>query len=253
MDVLIKSNGEYERKTFGEVELVEWFKAHSTKEGDVTEEIVLFTNSEIKAANDGKIKWIMSDYSLDRDQERIDPAGWDLKNYKLNPIVLWAHNSQVPAIGKASDVRRLDGAIVGNIEFDNDDPLGALIERKVRGGYVTKGSVGFMSKKVEIIESDDKEPARLIHRKQELYEFSIVNIPSNPNAGVQLDAEPDDEKVIEELAEAMSEVKETYINTIFKDRDETSPTEVVDETSLQYMFREDDEKITIEELLYGTT
>jgi len=274
MDVLIKSNGEYEKKTFGETELVDWFKEHTTDEGDVTEDIVLFNDTEVKADGDGKIQWVMSDYSLDRDNERIDPAGWELKNYKANPIVLWGHNMWDPAIGKASNVKVKDEQLVGTIEFDLDDPLGVRIDGKVRKGIITKGSVGFRSKKIEIVEQDDKEKAELIHRKQELYEFSIVNIPSNLNARVQLSAEPEVEKDIpnaktqvvieettagknvvtfnssEELMKDLNGATDSYINTIFQDRDETSH---VDETSLQHMFKEDDDKITIEEFLNGTT
>ena len=258
MDVLIKSNGEYEKKTLDETELVDWFKEHTTDDGDVTEDIVLFNDSEVKADGDGKIQWVMSDYSLDRDNERIDPAGWELKNYRANPIVLWGHDSWTPAIGKASNVKVKDEQLIGTIEFDLDDPLGALIDGKARKGILTKGSVGFRSKKIEIVEQDDKEKADLIHRKQELYEFSVVNIPSNLNANVQLDAEPDEAKELEiDIDNVASDVgdildaeeKDSYINTILQDRDETS---LVDETSLQHMFKEDDEKITIEEFLDGT-
>jgi hypothetical protein len=50
--------------------------------------------------------------------------------------------------------------------------------------------------KVEIVDhSDDdkgakaRDETRLIHRKQELYEFSIVNIPANPSASVRREVE----------------------------------------------------------------
>ena len=47
--------------------------------------------------------WVFSTFDLDRDEERIDPDGWDLKHYQKNPVILWAHDSRIPAIGYARD------------------------------------------------------------------------------------------------------------------------------------------------------
>jgi HK97 family phage prohead protease len=188
-------------------EIVAWFKANSDKEGNVADGIVLYGDALLKAApkeaqEEELFEWVMSDYTLDRDMERIDPTGWDLKNYKKNPVVLWGHNPNIPAIGVALDagVDKERGLLTGRIKFSSKevDPFAWMIKEKIREGILKTGSVGFRPVKVEIVDQSDdgkgtkpSEQARLIHRKQELYEFSIVNIPANPNAVLRRDVNGD--------------------------------------------------------------
>jgi HK97 family phage prohead protease len=198
MIVFLKEAGTYTQKDFTGTELADWFKDHTDDSGDVTEDIVTFTECEIKAADGEGFPWVLSDMTLDRDQERIDPSGWDLKEYRKNPIVLWGHNMWEPAIGVMKNVKRPreeKGQLTGTVVFDEsgNDPLAMKVASKVRQGILSKGSVGFRTKKIEILD-DDKDGAKLIHRKQELVEFSIVNYPSNPNAQVQAGAEADERK-----------------------------------------------------------
>ena len=168
--------------------LVEWFRKNTDSAGNVTKGIIIFQDVILKAAGAGAIPWVMSDFSIDRDLERIDPAGWDLKSFKRNPIVLWSHDHMRPAIGAVDNPRVKDGQLIGQVRFSSKeiDPFAGMIDAKVREGIITTGSVGFKSRKVEILD-DPKATETLIHRQQELYEFSIVNIPSNTNAM----AEPD--------------------------------------------------------------
>ena len=126
--------------------------------------------------------WVFSTFDLDRDDERIDPAGWDLKHYRKNPVILWAHDSRIPAIGISQDTAVKEGILGGNITFNEKeiDPFGWGIGRRVAAGVIRAGSVGFLVREVEICE--EKGESTLIFRSQELLEFSICNIPSNPMA-----------------------------------------------------------------------
>lgn len=129
--------------------------------------------------------WVFSTFDIDRDEERIDPKGWDLKHYLANPVILWSHDTRIPAIGYSKTVvvekSRLKGSVVFN---DKDfDPFGWGIGRRVGEGVIRAGSVGFIVQKVEIDEEGQKE--NLIFRNQELLEFSICNVPANPFALVQ--------------------------------------------------------------------
>ncbi len=187
--------GLWEEKDISGDELTTWFADH-TKDGIVCDEIVLFTDAIFKAEGDS-VGWVLSDMSLDRDAERVDPAGADLKNYKKNPVVLWAHDSRTPAIGKVLNPRVKDGQLVGKVEFDSkeNDPFAGMIAGKVRAGIIQAGSIGFKPNSVEFIE-ESKDPTRLIHRKWELLEFSICNVPANSNAMVQNSTEADEEKAV---------------------------------------------------------
>ena len=256
--IMTKSGDEYEAKYVTSGELSEWFHKHVDEAGNVTEDIVVNTSVKIAKDADGSYPWVLTDYTLDRDTERIDPDGWNLKGYKDNPVVLWGHDPTIPAIGSMTKGPRKSTGdkgveITGSVTFDADDPLAVLIQGKVDKGIITKGSVGFRATKVEWVD-DPKDPTSLIYREQELYEFSIVNIPSNPNAGAKRDVEPVDVKAPRDVD--CEEDEESYIDILFDesrdtngDRD-TSGQANQDTSDLQYLFDEQDEVTTIEELLH---
>ena len=210
------------------------------------------------------------------------------EQYKDNPIVLWGHDHSRPAIGKISNLMRKalkaenKKAVTGKVAFDEEDEFAVLIKNKVKNGFLSKGSVGFRSKKVEVMDEPDKDGVWLIHREQELYEFSIVNIPANPNATVlgaeaddQKDADPidrviEDIKTMDDLFKELQEYKETlaeilqriealeikedstslYDDIFSEEYREASDTVADQETSdLDYMFSEEDLTDTVEDLL----
>lgn len=211
--VQIKSiEGLWQDKALSNDELFAWFK-ENTKDGAVTEDIKLFTDIEIKADGDETFEWTMSDMSLDRDMERMDPAGADLKNFKKNSVVLWGHQNQIPAIGTVLNPGMRDGKIRGKVKIDPKeiDPFAWMIGQKVKIGTIKTGSIGFRPNVIEFIE-DMKDPTRIIHRKWEMLEFSICNIPANVNAEVERTNEPEAEKslldIIERLAILESRIAE---------------------------------------------
>jgi HK97 family phage prohead protease len=131
------------------------------------------------------IAWTLSTFDLDRFSERIDPAGWDYKRYRDNPVVEWAHRYDIPAIGKIEGLTVDDNGLHGVVIFNNKDydPFGWAIGQRVKAGVIRAGSVGFRVIEVEIPGKEtDKDGTTLIFRKQELLEFSICNVPANPFA-----------------------------------------------------------------------
>ena len=248
--ILLKSDqGEYEGYNLSPGSLLKWFEDNSDEEGNVTKDIVIFQDCCFKILDDGTINWVLSDYSLDRDIERIDPKGWVLTKFKKNPIVLWSHDHMRPAIGKVISPRVKEAKLIGKVKFSSKevDEFAAMIEGKVREGIINAGSVGFKSMKVELIDDKD-EDAELIYRKQELYEFSIVNIPSNTNAMAERNIElEDDNPELTELQHrvAMLEKKNksnNYIEGLFKDTGrETSGVKKVSENMRDFFGSDDPE------------
>lgn len=147
-------------------------------------------NSEIKKTGDNEYSFIMSDETIDRDGEIIKVDGWDLKNYKKNSILLWGHNHSVPGIGVVGSVVIEDGKLIAKrVRFAS--PGVYLLADTVRGlvddGILKATSVGYLPKEREYPQQNDdkgtkKPKARVITSKQELYELSIINVGSNPNA-----------------------------------------------------------------------
>ena len=263
MRVLLKSGEIFEEQNMSEVELTEWFKSNSDEEGNVQSDIVLFEEIAIKANADGSFDWLMSNMDLDRDLEKIDPSGWDLKNFKKNPVILWSHDYYRPAIGKAKSTRVKDANLIGKIQFSSRevDPFASMIEGKVREGILSAGSVGFKALKIEYIE-DEKDPTRLIMRKQELYEFSIVNVPALPAAMVQEGEDGKGENDMSKITALEGRVTElekqskSYVRTLLQDvgREPSKPKgrETID---LEKMFddKEPDETKNLMEVLNGST
>jgi HK97 family phage prohead protease len=143
----------------------------------------------IKGEGDGEEgagqPWILSTYDLDRYGERIDPAGWDYKRFLENPVVQWAHNYLIPAIGRMEGLTVNEKGLQGEVVFNSReiDPFGWAIGERVKAGVIRAGSVGFRPVEIEIPSAaDSKDGTALIFRKQELLEFSICNVPANPFA-----------------------------------------------------------------------
>jgi len=132
--------------------------------------------------------WTLSTYDLDRYSERIDPQGWDFKNFIKNPIVEWSHRYDIPAIGKIESLTIDEDGLHGVVFFNDKeyDAFGWSIGQRVKAGVIRAGSVGFRVIEIEIPDKEtSKDGTTLIFRKQELLEFSICNVPANPFALAQ--------------------------------------------------------------------
>jgi len=128
---------------------------------------------------------IASSGSTDRHGDIIDQEGWNLKNFKKNPVLLWGHNSYEtrPPIGKIMKIWT-DGEgkrkkLLFKPKFDLKDEFAALIYHKYKEGYLNSFSVGFMP-----LDQEDNK-----YTKQELLEVSAVPVPANADANVRRDLE----------------------------------------------------------------
>jgi HK97 family phage prohead protease len=154
-------------------------------EGDV--EVIASVPFVLSAEQEDQanIPWTFSTFDLDRFDERVDPAGWDFKQFLKNPVICWAHRYDIPAIGKADNVYADEKGRDGSIVFNSKDidPFGWAIGERVKAGVIRAGSVGFRVLEIELPAKEEaKDGTALIFRKQELLEFSVCNVPANPFA-----------------------------------------------------------------------
>jgi hypothetical protein len=166
---------------------LDFLRGVSTAKGEMTEEVELFAPTPIVLAEgtDGAVAWTFSTFAVDRYQERVDPAGWDLDHYLANPVIQWAHLYEIPAIGRAENVRTDAEGLHGNVVFNAKDwdPFGWAVGERVRNKVLRAGSVSFLVLEIELPSKKSAEDEEaLIFRKQELLEFSICNVPANPFA-----------------------------------------------------------------------
>lgn len=140
---------------------------------------------------------VASTGSLDRDEEILDPNGWELENFKKAPRLLWSHRAMDLPIGRVDRIW-IDQS-TGELKFDatfaeKENDFAKKVADLMRGGFLNTFSVGFIPK--------EREGNRIT--KQELLEISVVNVPANPEArlnSLYKSLEKDLEKMEEEFEE----------------------------------------------------
>jgi HK97 family phage prohead protease len=142
--------------------------------------------AEVKAMDDRALDFVISSAAVDRMGDTIAVDGWDLGNYRKNPVVLWAHDASQMPVAKASNIRIEDGKLKARAEFMPAE-ISAFAEsvfRALKGGFLSAVSVGFAPVKYAF--SD--EPGRsfgIDFLQQELLEFSVCPVPANPEALIE--------------------------------------------------------------------
>ena len=127
--------------------------------------------------NEKSVTVVASDETLDRQGEVIKADGWDLTNFKKNPVMLVFHDYHQLPVGKWNAYVK-DGKLYAEAEFA-DTERGREVRDLVMNGFLNTVSVGFM-----VLERDEKDSN--IITKAELLEISWVPVPANPSALVQL-------------------------------------------------------------------
>jgi len=149
-----------------------------------------------------KVPFVISTDGKDRHGTVLNMKNWKLDNFNRNPIVGYQHNVYgdnmcVPpnpddVMGPARAwVEVVDGreVLMGEVTFETEDinPLAEKVFRKVLNGTLRATSVGFLEVGKGKMEQEKDAKGNVIGETyffegQELLEFSIVNIPSNPEA-----------------------------------------------------------------------
>jgi hypothetical protein len=148
------------------------------------------------------VPFVISTSGKDRHRTVLNMDGWKLDNFNRNPIVGYQHNvygdnmcvppnpDDVLGSGRAW-IEDKNGVkvLMGEVTFETADinPQAEKVFRKVLAGTLRATSVGFLEigqgRTVEEKDANGKVMDTTYYFSgQELLEFSIVNIPSNPEA-----------------------------------------------------------------------
>jgi HK97 family phage prohead protease len=145
----------------------------------------VFKTSELKAVADGQYEFVASDESIDRMGDVIRINGWELANYKRNPIVLFQHQSSNP-VGISTKVWVEGKALMSRIKLaaEGTSPFIDTLRKLMAQGIVKAVSVGFVPTKEPSYIRDVKNDqiTGLEYIGQELLEISLVSVPANPQA-----------------------------------------------------------------------
>lgn len=134
----------------------------------------LYTKAYIKEHNDGGFTAIASTEAEDRMGEVMEVQGWDLKDFKQNPILLAFHDHTKP-IGKVTKIWVEKAAkpklmFKGWISDATETARG--VKRLMADGVLSAFSVGFKP-----LDMDGNR-----FTKQQLLEISVVSVPANQEA-----------------------------------------------------------------------
>lgn len=134
--------------------------------------------------------------SVDREGDVVLPSGINARNYKRNPVVLFAHRGDTLPVGRAEGLETATDAITAKVLFAArpkslpeeqewiPDTLLDLFQQKVLRGF----SIGFQVPQDGWREATDRDRknfgtnARRVITKWELVEFSVAPIPMNQDA-----------------------------------------------------------------------
>ena len=131
---------------------------------------------------DGPLVFVASTGEVDRHGDTVAPEGWRLAGYRENPVMLWAHDYRLPAIGRADAVWSDGRALLARLEFAPTEFAGQ-VERLYRQGYQRGVSVGFRPLRFE----ERRDPVNgaflgIRFLEQGLLEISAVPVPANGDA-----------------------------------------------------------------------
>ena len=109
--------------------------------------------------------------------------GLQTENYMRNPVVLWSHDmsgkteSAGLPIGRTNRMTNTDGKIEVDFEFLADDPFADRVRNAWDKGFLQAASVSWLP-----LESEQGENGQQRDIRSDLLEWSIVSVPSDPDA-----------------------------------------------------------------------
>src|SRR5436309_2592854 len=162
----------------------------------------------------------ISTINPDRSKDTVQPDGAVLDNYKNNPVVAAFHKYDKPAVGRAIEVAVGKDYIASKMEFTPKgmNPEADILHDLYKSGFQNAASIGFMPLGDDGYERN--AGGGYDFKKWELFEYSLVLVPDNPEALTIMRSKGlDPDKIIAEQKE-FEEQKDTV-----QDKDGTKQAE----------------------------
>jgi HK97 family phage prohead protease len=138
------------------------------------------------AAAERAITFVISTGGLDRYNSTIAVKGWKIDAFNKNPVCLWGHDDSIPCIARAETTRVDGGRLVSTAVFATREihPLADTIYQLIKAKFINAASVGWIPLKWQFVDEEGRGFG-IDYLEQELLEFSVVNIPANPECLVE--------------------------------------------------------------------
>ena len=127
---------------------------------------------------DDPFDFILSDETPDRDGDIVRAKGWQLEEFKANPIALFGH-AHDKIVGVWTNVRTQGKQLIGRLKLaeEGTSELVDVTRRLVEQRILKAVSVGFMP-----IEYEPMTKGGWDIKRAQLFEASLVAVPANPSA-----------------------------------------------------------------------
>src|SRR6266487_1822719 len=104
-------------------------------------------SEEIRQVGDDPraLQFVISSPAVDRDSDTINENGWELGNYRKNPVTLFGHDYRSLPVARATKVWVEDRKLKAIDHFVERDiyQFADTVFQMVKGGYLNATSVGF--------------------------------------------------------------------------------------------------------------
>lgn len=185
-----------------------------------------FNQSDINA-NKRSITHYVSRREVDRDREVVVPSGADMSEYAHNPIVLYMHNRAELPIAR-SDNMTIDEYGIKSTTVFAEHEYADVIWKLVKDGFLSGASLGFLPRKAVTKKSPEWASVTKdlgnqwgisnwsgvdrIYTDYVILEYSIVTIPSNSLATMDMKALGISDDMIKRLRLDIDYIQKPYPN-----------------------------------------
>ena len=141
--------------------------------------------TEARQTEDGSAhRMVIAANELSRNGDELNLRGVSFKNYRKNPVVLWAHDAYegIPIAKTVKIGHDEQGRIAADFEFNSEDEFAARVENAWNGGFIRGASIRYMPTKVVEVRNEAGEVERVRIEESDLLEWSLVPIPADPDS-----------------------------------------------------------------------
>jgi HK97 family phage prohead protease len=128
---------------------------------------------------ENQFRAIISNGTVDRYGTAFDPMGAQMDNYLRNPVVFLKHDRSTLPIGRATRLELRNGNWEADFVIDGFTDLERLVIAKLNAGTLNAVSIGAV---INPERAEKQSNGDIIFREWELHEFSVVDVPGNPEA-----------------------------------------------------------------------
>jgi len=123
------------------------------------------------------IRSVITTAMPDRIGDVVVPTGMrNADEFLRNPVVLWAHQRDMPPIGQCVKLELFPDRVVAETQFARGVPFAEDVFRLYEQGVLRGWSIGFMPKRSRPLRDGTR------YEEWDLLEYSAVPVPENPAA-----------------------------------------------------------------------